>query len=181
MCELGCSTGYVSRSLAKQFPKSTFYGYDIAEDAIDFANKQAALEGQSNVKFFVQDCCNMPEEWTGKWEYILALDLVHDVPSTTSVLREICRVLKPGCIASIIDIDMHSNIEDNRNSPMAAFIYSISLAHCMTVSLAEGGQGLGAAWGREKAIEMIKEAGFTSVEPLSTPNDKLLVHYLCSH
>ena len=36
--------------------------------------------------------------------------------------------------------------------------------HCMTVSLAQGGEGLGAMWGEQKARELLAEAGFTSVE-----------------
>jgi hypothetical protein len=32
---------------------------------------------------------------------------------------------------------------------MAPFIYAISTFHCMSVSLANGGPGLGAAWGKD--------------------------------
>jgi hypothetical protein len=36
-------------------------------------------------------------------------------------------------------------------NPLASFLYGISTLHCMTVSLATGGAGLGAAWGVEAA------------------------------
>ena len=36
--------------------------------------------------------------------------------------------------------------------------------HCMTVSLADGGMGLGTMWGEQTARKMLGEAGFTSVE-----------------
>jgi hypothetical protein len=36
--------------------------------------------------------------------------------------------------------------------------------HCLTVSLAQGGEGLGAMWGEEKAREYLAKAGFRSVE-----------------
>jgi hypothetical protein len=32
--------------------------------------------------------------------------------------------------------------------------------HCMTVSLAQGGEGLGAMWGEEKTREYLQAAGF---------------------
>jgi hypothetical protein len=35
--------------------------------------------------------------------------------------------------------------------------------HCMTVSLAQNGEGLGAMWGEETTREYLKQAGFTSV------------------
>jgi hypothetical protein len=33
----------------------------------------------------------------------------------------------------------------------------------MSVSLAQNGEGLGTMWGREKASELLREAGFTRV------------------
>ncbi len=41
--------------------------------------------------------------------------------------------------------------------------------HCMTVSLAEGGAGLGTVWGQEKAREMLGAAGFAHVAVLDCP------------
>jgi hypothetical protein len=34
----------------------------------------------------------------------------------------------------------------------------------MTVSLAQGGEGLGTVWGEQLATELLREAGFTGVE-----------------
>jgi hypothetical protein len=47
---------------------------------------------------------------------------------------------------------------------MGPLLYTVSCMHCMTVSLAQGGDGLGAMWGEEKACEMLAEAGFQSVQ-----------------
>ncbi len=41
----------------------------------------------------------------------------------------------------------------------------------MTVSLAQGGAGLDAMGGEEKALEMLREAGFTGVEVKLPPHD----------
>ena len=43
--------------------------------------------------------------------------------------------------------------------------------HCMTVSLAEGGAGLGAAWGVELATAMLEEAGFGAIKVERLPHD----------
>ena len=58
-----------------------------------------------------------------------------------------------------------SNLEENL-TPRGAMLYRTSTLHCMTQSLALGGAGLGAAWGRERAEAMAEEAGFGSFEPL---------------
>jgi len=55
----------------------------------------------------------------------------------------------------------------------------VSTFHCMTVSLAHGGAGLGAMWGEQKANEMFQEAGFTSVETKNIPEDIFNVYYVC--
>jgi len=62
---------------------------------------------------------------------------------------------------------------------MALFLYTVSTMHCMTVSLAQGGEGLGACWGEEKARELLAEAGFRSVEVSTVEGDPLNLYYVC--
>ena len=50
--------------------------------------------------------------------------------------------------------------------------------HCMSVSLAGGGMGLGAAWGKELALKMLAEAGFGPVEVRELPHDILNYYYI---
>jgi len=38
-------------------------------------------------------------------------------------------------------------------------LYTVSTMHCMTVSLAQDGEGLGAMWGEQKALELLAEVG----------------------
>jgi len=51
----------------------------------------------------------------------------------------------------------------------------------MTVSLALGGKGLGAMWGKEKAIEMLTNAGFSSIEVKQLPHDPINYFYIAKH
>lgn len=182
MCELGCSTGHVVFMLAQHFPNSKFYGYDLCADAIAIANKKAAGMGLGNVQFAVQDCCSMPAEWTDRWDFVFAYDLVHDVPQASTLLEEIRRVLKPGCYTCLVDVNLNTNVEENLNTSGAHMMYAISLFHCLACSLASpGSQGLGAAWGKQKALQMLKEAGFTSITPVEVEIDKRFIQYVCSY
>jgi hypothetical protein len=52
--------------------------------------------------------------------------------------------------------------------------------HCMSVSLASGGPGLGAMWGKEKALEMLRDAGFGQVRVESLAHDPLNFYYIAS-
>ena len=69
------------------------------------------------------------------------------------------------------DIRGSSHVHRNLDHPVAPFLYTISAMHCMTVSLALGGAGLGAMWGEEKALEMLAAAGFRSVDVRQLPHD----------
>jgi hypothetical protein len=49
----------------------------------------------------------------------------------------------------------------------------VSTLHCMTVSLADGGAGLGTVWGEQAARAMLAEAGFGEVAVHEAPGDPL--------
>jgi hypothetical protein len=50
--------------------------------------------------------------------------------------------------------------------------------HCLTVSLAEGGAGLGTVWGIQLARRMLHEAGFPHVEVVDSPRPQNCI-YVC--
>ena len=76
------------------------------------------------------------------------------------------------------DIAGSSHVHKNMDHPLAPFRYTISTTHCMTVSLAQGGEGLGTMWGEEKAREMLRGAGFAKVEVKQLPHDFANSYYI---
>lgn len=62
--------------------------------------------------------------------------------------------------------DIHStgHVHTNMDHPLGPTLYTVSTMHCMSVSLAQGGEGLGTMWGREKAQELLQKAGFEDIE-----------------
>ena len=69
------------------------------------------------------------------------------------------------------DIKGSSHVYNNVDHPIGTFLYTISTMHCMTVSLSQGGEGLGAMWGEEKAREYLKMAAFKSIETNELAHD----------
>jgi hypothetical protein len=61
------------------------------------------------------------------------------------------------------DIAASTEVHKNLDHPVGPLLYTISCLHCMSVSLAQNGAGLGAMWGQEKAVEMLRAAGFLQV------------------
>ena len=76
------------------------------------------------------------------------------------------------------DIKGLSHVHNNIDHPIGTFLYAVSTMHCMTVSLAQGGEGLGAVWGKEKALHMLADAGFTNVEVKQLPQDMVNFYYI---
>ena len=177
VCDVGCGQGHAINLMAKEFPKSRFTGLDFSEEGIAAAQKEAAELGLTNTTFEVKDAAKLDGSKT--YDFITVFDAIHDQAKPDVVLKGIADSLKPGGVFLCVDIAGSSNVEDNLEHPMAAMLYSVSTFHCMTVSLALDGAGLGTMWGEQKANEMFREAGFTSVETMRIPEDFLNVYYIC--
>ncbi len=54
---------------------------------------------------------------------------------------------------------------------MAPTLYATSTLHCLTVSLAHGGAGIGTVFGEQLARRMLTEAGFGEIEVHPAPGD----------
>jgi 2-polyprenyl-3-methyl-5-hydroxy-6-metoxy-1,4-benzoquinol methylase len=160
--DVGCGRGKALLQLAKAFPNSNFTGYDISNEAITHANKVAMMEGLKNLNYEVRDVSSFQDE--EKFSLILALDAIHDQANPGQVLKNIFNSLSPHGKFMMQDISGSTHVHKNVDHPIGTLLYTISCLHCMTVSLAQGGEGLGAMWGVEKAQEMLKETGFTKVD-----------------
>ncbi|MCU1501689.1 MAG: class SAM-dependent methyltransferase [Ilumatobacteraceae bacterium] len=177
VCDVGCGQGHAINLMAKEFPNSRFHGLDFSVDGVAAAQQEAAALGLANATFEVKDAATL--DGTMQFDLITVFDAVHDQARPDVVLKGIADSLRPGGVFLCVDIAGSSNVEDNLEHPLAAMLYSVSTFHCMTVSLALDGAGLGTMWGEQKAREMFREAGFTSVETMKVPEDILNVHYIC--
>jgi ubiquinone/menaquinone biosynthesis C-methylase UbiE len=142
-------------------------GYDIADDAIAAAREEAEQYGVANVSFEVMDVAALPSE--PKFDVITAFDAIHDQRAPDAVLRGAHRALAPYGIFVMIEFKFSSRLEDNIKNPYAPMYYGFSLMHCMPVSLALDGQGLGTVWGEHLARQYLAEAGFGNVTVLDSP------------
>ena len=162
--DVGCGQGYALRSLAARYPNSRFTGYDLSEEAVSFASEQARSYGLENIRFKIRDLTHFHQEAEqDRFDLVTAFDAIHDQARPDHVLAGIRRALKPEGVFLMQDIAGSSNVFKNKSHPLGPLIYAISCMHCMTVSLAQGGLGVGAAWGEEMTIAFIKRAGFQSV------------------
>ena len=160
VADVGCGSGLASYLLAKAFPNSNFVGFDMSEGGISHASKTA--EGQSNVSYEVADAAALGQD--ERFDLVTTFDAIHDQAHPKKVLSEIFQMLRPGGTYLCVEPKASSRLEENIPDPMAPYMYTISAMHCMTVSLAYGGEGLGAAWGHQLATEYLTEAGFIDIK-----------------
>lgn len=148
--------------MAEAFPTSRFKGYDISEEAIGVARAEAQDRGLSNVQFQVKDAATLDE--VEQYDLITTFDAVHDQARPDLVLQVIHHALRPEGVYLMQDIRASTYVDNNLEHPVAPLLYTASCLHCMPVSLASGGMGLGTMWGEEMTLEMLEEAGFSNIE-----------------
>ena len=176
VADLGCGTGHAINLMAREYPRSRFVGYDIAADAIERARAEARAMGLTNAAFEVADVTRLPAET--QFDLITSFDAIHDQRDPAAVLRSAAAALAPDGVYLALEPRASSNLEENLANPFAAWMYGVSVLHCMTVSLAEGGAGLGTAWGVQTARQYLAAAGFTSVEVVEAPGPQNSI-YIC--
>jgi SAM-dependent methyltransferase len=177
--DLGCGHGLALQMLAERFPASSFVGYDLSTEAVTHASGEAATRGLENVRFVARDLSTFDVDAEPEsFELVMTFDAVHDQARPLAMLKGIRRSLAADGVYLMQDIRGSSHVERNMDHPGAPLLYMISCMHCMTVSLAQGGDGLGAMWGEEKARELLAEAGFTSVDVHRLEHDVFNAYYV---
>jgi len=176
VADFGCGSGHAVNVMAQAFPASRFTGIDFSEEAIAAGRDEAARLGLSNVTFESHDLPTLDKE--AVYDVIVVFDAIHDQAQPARVLENIHRALRPGGVFLMADIKASSRLEDNVDVPMSTYLYTVSLMHCMTVSLAHGGAGLGAAWGTQLATSMLADAGFGDVVVAEVEADPINNYYI---
>ncbi len=174
--DVGCGSGRAVCRMAQAFPDSEFTGYDLCADAIEAARALADELGLTNARFEAKDITHL-EDAEG-FDLVTAFDIVHDQKDPAAVLDNIHAVLRPGGTFLMQDIAGSSYLEKNLDHPTGPFGYTISTMHCMSVSLSQGGAGLGTMWGEELAEEMLAAAGFTGTRKHKLSHDFINVYFV---
>jgi 2-polyprenyl-3-methyl-5-hydroxy-6-metoxy-1,4-benzoquinol methylase len=176
--DIGCGQGHAINTMARAFPLSRFTGYDFSDEGVGAGKKEAKEWGLSNSRFVVKDVATIDDK--AAFDLITAFDAIHDQAHPAKVLKGISGALRPGGTFLMVDIAASSNLEENLQNPMGPMLYSVSTLHCMTVSLALGGDGLGTVWGEQLAKKMLGDAGFKKIDVKSVEADFMNAYYLAT-
>jgi 2-polyprenyl-3-methyl-5-hydroxy-6-metoxy-1,4-benzoquinol methylase len=165
--DIGCGAGGLVLMLARQFPNSTFIGYDISRLALDRARERLAESGLANARFI--DPRDQPLPSDHSVDLITTFDCIHDMTDPQSVMHSIRSAIADEGTWLLVDIKGRETFAENvEKNPMATLMYGISVLSCMSSALSEpGGAGLGTlGLPASKARAMAEAAGFTRFEKM---------------
>lgn len=172
--DVGTGGGHAVNVMARAFPRSRFLGIDISEEGLGLARAEAEAWGLTNARFEVTDAATL----SGRFALVTAFDTVHDQAQPTKFLEAVAGAVADDGIFLMGDIAFSSDLEDNVANPLAPTIFALSVFHCLTVSLAYGGEGLGTAWGEQKARTMLAAAGLGEIDTAQVEGDPFNIYYI---
>jgi 2-polyprenyl-3-methyl-5-hydroxy-6-metoxy-1,4-benzoquinol methylase len=177
VADVGCGSGHAVNVMAKAFPNSQFVGIDFSDEALATGRAEAEAWGLTNASFVAQDAAKLTGDPT--YDMITTFDAVHDQADPQAMVNGIFDSLAPGGYWLCVDVQGSSHVGENLDHPLGTFLYGVSCSHCMTVSLAYGGVGLGAMWGVQKAREVFAAAGFRDISVHNVEGDFFNNYYVC--
>jgi 2-polyprenyl-3-methyl-5-hydroxy-6-metoxy-1,4-benzoquinol methylase len=168
--DVGCGMGRSTLTMARAFPNSSILGIDPHRPSIDKARSLAAEAGLGNVRFAADPIDRMEEarntfDLFDLFDLIVAIDCVHDMIDPIRSLRAMRAVLSTAGRLFWSEPTGSREPLQNRN-PSGKMRAGLSPFHCLTVSLAAGGAGLGTLIGEDGARALAEQAGFGSFERL---------------
>jgi SAM-dependent methyltransferase len=162
VADIGCGHGASTLLMAKQFPKSKFFGFDYHKPSIEKARKKAKEAGVSDrVTFAVASAKDFP----GKdYDLVAFFDCLHDMGDPVGAAKHVKQTLAKGGAGTggtwmIVEPFAHDDAASNHN-PIGRIFYSASATVCVPCSLAqEVGLGLGAQAGPARMETVTKKGG----------------------
>ena len=176
VADVGCGQGHAINLMARAFPNSRFTGYDFSEEGVAAGQEEASAMGLTNAAFAAKDAATLGGP--AQFDFITTFDSIHDQAFPGRVFQGIADSLRSDGVYLCVDVRADSDVANNLDHPMGPFMYTISTMHCMTVSLALDGEGLGTMWGEQKALEMLADAGFGDIAVENVAGDVMNNYYV---
>ncbi|MDZ4836251.1 MAG: class I SAM-dependent methyltransferase [Candidatus Melainabacteria bacterium] len=171
VADVGCGHGLSTIILAKEYPNSTFFGFDNHPSSIERAIESAEREGVSDrVKF----ACTDAGAFTGSdYDLVAYFDCLHDMGDPVSSCKRAVETLKSDGCAMIIEPMAGATIEENFN--LVGRVFSgASVLCCTPNAVASGKHSLGTIATDDALSEVAKAGGFSSFRRVvSTPFNRV--------
>jgi SAM-dependent methyltransferase len=159
VADVGCGHGHSAVLMARAFPHSRFYGFDVHAESIAEATRVAADGGVTDrAVFSLAGATNYPGQSYG---LICFFDCLHDMGDPVAAAQHAAHALAPDGTVMLVEPFANDRVEDN-TSPVARLYYAASTTLCCAHSISEGGRlVLGAQAGPARLENVFRKAGFS--------------------
>src|SRR3984957_17019174 len=158
VADIGCGHGISTLIMAKAFPKSEFYGFDLHPASIEAANRHAQEQQITNVRFSIATAKDFPGNDYG---FVTVFDALHDMGDPVGAASHVKQSLQPDGTFMIVEPLARDSLAENIN-PVGRVYYGFSTMICTPASLSqEVGLALGAQAGERRLRDVLSKGGFT--------------------
>jgi SAM-dependent methyltransferase len=172
VADIGCGHGVSTLIMAKAFPKSEFYGFDLHPASIEAANRHAREQQITNVHFSIASA----KDFAGNdYGLMTVFDALHDMGDPVGAASHVKESLQPDGAFMIVEPLAADSLAENIN-PVGRVYYGFSTMLCTPGSLSqEVGLALGAQAGERRLRSVLSIGGFTRVRRAAeTPFNMIL-------
>lgn len=161
VADVGCGHGHSTILMAKAYPESRFWGFDVHDGSIAAARRHAREAGVADrVTFEVAKA----DGYAGRdYDLICFFDCLHDMGRPVDAARHAAHALADDGAVMLVEPFAHDRVEENIN-PVGRLYYAASTTMCCAHAISEQGtHALGAQAGPRQLNEVLRQAGFSQV------------------
>ena len=159
VADVGCGHGHSAVIMAKAYPNSRFWGFDVHEGSIEAARRNAEQAGVADRVAFAQaKAAGYPPQ---DYDLICFFDCLHDMGHPERALRHAAEALAPEGTVMLVEPYAEDRVEDNIN-PVGRMYYAASTTLCCAHAISENGTHvLGAQAGEARLADLVRANGFS--------------------
>ena len=173
VADVGCGHGHSTVLMAKAFPKSRFWGFDVHQGSIEVARRVAAEAGVTDrVSFEVARADDYAKRG---YDLLCFFDCLHDMGRPIDAARHAAAAMAPDGTLMLIEPFASERVEDNI-SPIGRAYYAASTTMCCAHAISEKGTHvLGAQAGFHELEAVLKSAGLSRVRKAAETPFNLII------
>jgi SAM-dependent methyltransferase len=171
VADIGCGHGASTIILARAYPNSQFFGFDVHPASIERAQELAAEAGVADrVTFIVASGTNYPG---ADFDLVAYFDCLHDMGDPAHSIRHTRDALAPDGTVLLVEPAAGAHVEDNFN-PVGQFYSGASVLVCTPNALATGSEAIGTVATDEVVRAVIEKGGLSRFRrALETPLNRV--------
>ena len=104
LVDVGCGPGSITRGLAERLAPGRVVGLDLSPEALDAARRDAAVRGLENLHYQEGSVYELPFA-DGSFDVAYAHQVFQHLREREAALREMLRVVQPGGLVAVRDVD----------------------------------------------------------------------------